>query len=238
MWLTGPAALRHVGSSQTRARTRVPCIGRQILNHCATREALSIICPGSAGMQVFLFPHNFFVFCCWRRRLSRCKHCSRGSQVPGPSLSQQQAITRVKKDDTGLSLKGGGYRKREEKACGQGLEQKRGTPLPRVTTPTRSAQPSECIWPLWLREEKGPLTAGDGSGPASQALVLPEAGPGSTSAPDKATWSWWIKRKRSPVSDQRWNKGGNVNTVQTPTTSRHPMLAHVGDYCFLTDSSF
>ena len=28
-----------VGSSQTRARTRVPCIGRQILNHCATREA-------------------------------------------------------------------------------------------------------------------------------------------------------------------------------------------------------
>ena len=39
MWLTGPAAPRHVGSSQTRARTRVPCIGRQILNHCATREA-------------------------------------------------------------------------------------------------------------------------------------------------------------------------------------------------------
>ena len=39
MWLTGPAAPRHVGSSQTRARTRVPCIGRQILNHCTTREA-------------------------------------------------------------------------------------------------------------------------------------------------------------------------------------------------------
>ena len=35
----GPAAPRHVGSSQTRARTRVPCIGRQTLNHCATREA-------------------------------------------------------------------------------------------------------------------------------------------------------------------------------------------------------
>ena len=32
-------AARHVGSSQTRARTCVPCIGRQILNHCATREA-------------------------------------------------------------------------------------------------------------------------------------------------------------------------------------------------------
>ena len=39
LWFTGPVAPRHVGSSQTRARTRVPCIGRQILNHCATREA-------------------------------------------------------------------------------------------------------------------------------------------------------------------------------------------------------
>ena len=40
LWLTDLVAPRHVGSSQTRARTRVPCIGRQILNHCATREAL------------------------------------------------------------------------------------------------------------------------------------------------------------------------------------------------------
>ena len=38
LWLTGLVAPRHVGSSQTRARTHVPCIGRQILNHCATRE--------------------------------------------------------------------------------------------------------------------------------------------------------------------------------------------------------
>ena len=35
----GLVALRHVGSSQARARTHVPCIGRRILNHCATREA-------------------------------------------------------------------------------------------------------------------------------------------------------------------------------------------------------
>ena len=34
----GLVALRHVGSSQTRDRTCVPCIGGQILNHCATRE--------------------------------------------------------------------------------------------------------------------------------------------------------------------------------------------------------
>ena len=43
MCLTGLVALRHVGSSQTRARTRVPCTSRQILNHCATREALDYI---------------------------------------------------------------------------------------------------------------------------------------------------------------------------------------------------
>ena len=42
LWLTGPIAPRHVGSSQTRARTRVSCIGRQTLNHCSTREAPGI----------------------------------------------------------------------------------------------------------------------------------------------------------------------------------------------------
>ena len=57
LWLTGLVAPQHVGSSWTGARTRVPCIGRQILNHCATREALECmyifelwfspgICPG------------------------------------------------------------------------------------------------------------------------------------------------------------------------------------------------
>ena len=43
LWHTGPAAPRHVGSSQTRTRTRVPCISRQTLNHCATREAHHIV---------------------------------------------------------------------------------------------------------------------------------------------------------------------------------------------------
>ena len=43
LWLTGVVAPRHVGSSQTRAQTRAPCIGRQILNHCATREAPSLL---------------------------------------------------------------------------------------------------------------------------------------------------------------------------------------------------
>ena len=52
MWLTGPVAPWHVGSSQTRARTRVPCIGRQILNHCATREALAS-CSSRAFEMLF-----------------------------------------------------------------------------------------------------------------------------------------------------------------------------------------
>ena len=38
MWHTGSVAPRHVGSSWTRAQTRVSCIGRWILNHCTTRE--------------------------------------------------------------------------------------------------------------------------------------------------------------------------------------------------------
>ena len=38
MWRTGLVAPWYVVSSQTRTRTCVPCIGRRILNHCATRE--------------------------------------------------------------------------------------------------------------------------------------------------------------------------------------------------------
>ena len=42
LWHTGLVALRHVGSSRIRAQTCVPCIGRRVLNHCATTEV-----PGS-----------------------------------------------------------------------------------------------------------------------------------------------------------------------------------------------
>ena len=38
LWHTGLVAPRHVRSSWTRAQTHVPCIGRRILNHWATRE--------------------------------------------------------------------------------------------------------------------------------------------------------------------------------------------------------
>ena len=61
MWLTGPAALRHVGSSQTRARTRVPCISMQILNHCATREALWHLTSLTTSFAFFLSTRNSFL---------------------------------------------------------------------------------------------------------------------------------------------------------------------------------
>ena len=50
LWHTGLAAPRHVGSSRTRDRTCVPCIGRQILNHCTTREVLTLIIKHSKNI--------------------------------------------------------------------------------------------------------------------------------------------------------------------------------------------
>ena len=43
---------------------------------------LSRICLNCACMQLFLVPYSFFVFCCSKRGMSRCKlHCPKGSQV-------------------------------------------------------------------------------------------------------------------------------------------------------------
>ena len=38
LWRMGLVAPWHVGSSQSRDQTHVPCIDRRILNHCTTRE--------------------------------------------------------------------------------------------------------------------------------------------------------------------------------------------------------
>ena len=68
LWLTGLVAPRHVGSSRTRARTRVPCIGRWILNHCATREVpISLLysptCSGQKPWGVIL--DSFLSYSTW-----------------------------------------------------------------------------------------------------------------------------------------------------------------------------
>ena len=65
---------------------------------------LSIICPNCTYMQLFVVPYSFFVFCCSRRCLSRCKHGSKGFQVPGPSLSQHLLSKSVRIYET-ISIK-------------------------------------------------------------------------------------------------------------------------------------
>ena len=40
----------------------------------------SRICPNCACTQLFSVPYRFFVFCCMRRCLSRCKHCSTAAE--------------------------------------------------------------------------------------------------------------------------------------------------------------
>ena len=38
--------------------------------------------PPLCMRAVIFSPLEFLCICCWRRWLSRCKHCSKGSQVP------------------------------------------------------------------------------------------------------------------------------------------------------------
>ena len=61
MWRTGLVALQHVGSSRTRDRTRVPCIGRRFLTTAPPGESgvdvlKALLCGlsrrGAQGMQV------------------------------------------------------------------------------------------------------------------------------------------------------------------------------------------
>ena len=48
--------------------------------------SLSIICLNCTCTELFLVPCNFFVFCCSRRHLSRCKHEAKGARSqPYPS---------------------------------------------------------------------------------------------------------------------------------------------------------
>ena len=61
MWPRGLVALWHVKSWDTRNRTSVPCCGRQILNHWATREA---------PVMAFIMPCNSILTDCFMSSLS------------------------------------------------------------------------------------------------------------------------------------------------------------------------
>ena len=68
-WLTGPATPQHVGSSRTGARTRVPCIGRRTLNHCATREAPELFFL--IDLYWSIIASQYYVsFCCTTKKIS------------------------------------------------------------------------------------------------------------------------------------------------------------------------
>ena len=69
LWLTGLVAPRHVGSSETRARTRVPRIVRQILNHCASREAPLLLFLSSHLEFLFFFIFEFYFIYLYSRFL-------------------------------------------------------------------------------------------------------------------------------------------------------------------------
>ena len=60
---------------------------------------LSRICPNCVSMQLFLVPYNFFAFCCSRKGVSRCKHCStaaKGPQVTACLSVKGKKITWIK----------------------------------------------------------------------------------------------------------------------------------------------
>ena len=63
----GLVAPRHVGSSQTRARIHVPCIGRQILNHCATREAPLFTFFAQLNIPKLFIWRAIFLFVFWKQ---------------------------------------------------------------------------------------------------------------------------------------------------------------------------
>ena len=46
----------------------------------------SRICPNCTWIKLFLVPYSFFVFCCSRGGVSRCKHCRTAAEDPKSQL--------------------------------------------------------------------------------------------------------------------------------------------------------
>ena len=63
LWCTGLVAPQRLGSSQISDRTHVPCISKQILTHCTTREVPYIILGGCGdGHRFFLSLLSLYCF--------------------------------------------------------------------------------------------------------------------------------------------------------------------------------
>ena len=86
------------GDVECRGRVQYPAFAQQPVFAPSSSEVtvgslcilFFIICPSCAC----IVPQSFFLFCCLRRCFSRYKNCSKGFQVPGPSLSQDHCRPR------------------------------------------------------------------------------------------------------------------------------------------------
>ena len=99
------AALLAYGRSQARGQIGASASGLHY-SHSKARSLTHWVKPGIKPASSWILvgfvttepqqglQHRFFAFCCSRRHLSRCKLWSKGSQVPGPSLSQCLLMSR------------------------------------------------------------------------------------------------------------------------------------------------
>lgn len=75
------------GAVESRRQCAVPCLYSWLLKGAVGVFGLFVsfrsrICSNYACMQLFFFSYSFFVFCCSRSGVSRCKHCSTAAQGP------------------------------------------------------------------------------------------------------------------------------------------------------------
>ena len=100
MWCTGLVPPRYVGSSRTRARTRVPCIGRRFLTTAPPGKSLAscffmLLFPlvhSQATLNGFHpVPSFFFFFGCATQRVGCGILVPRPGIEPGPSALRTQS---------------------------------------------------------------------------------------------------------------------------------------------------
>ena len=107
LWPKGLVALRHVGSSQTRDQTCVPCIGRWILNHWMTREVLqwsfcmyhNKLCTRESGISRFrewstdgLYKRGDALVEAWKERLDTSQQLEHFRESIGKGTEMRTSV--------------------------------------------------------------------------------------------------------------------------------------------------
>ena len=89
----------------------VPCFCSQYLVFASSSSEMAVgtfepfgleFCSNSACTQLFLVPYNFFVFCSWKRGVSRCKLCSIAAKDPRSQCCLNFLIMSTETDVSGL----------------------------------------------------------------------------------------------------------------------------------------